>query len=63
MKTLQLYLISTILIFISNCGSAQNNNSEKPAEAMLLDFYSKHFHIWRNNLISNTYPVSMLYEK
>jgi hypothetical protein len=63
MKTLQIYLISTILIFISSCSNAQNNNSEKLAETMLLDFYSKHFYIWRNTPISNTSPVTVLYEK
>jgi hypothetical protein len=63
MKTLQLYLISTILIFFSSCSTAQNNNSERLAETMLLEFYSKHFYIWRNTPISNTSPVTVLYEK
>jgi hypothetical protein len=63
MKTIQILLIVSLMMIISSCGIAQNNNSEKPAEAMLLDFYSKHFYIWENTPVSNTCPVTVLYEK
>jgi hypothetical protein len=46
MKTLKLYIISAILISISSCSTAQNNTSEKQAENVLLEFYTKHFQVW-----------------
>jgi hypothetical protein len=59
MKTPLLHLISTMLV--CSCGTAQNNNSEKLAETMWLEFYSKHFSIWKNTPISDTSPVTVLY--
>jgi hypothetical protein len=53
MKILQSYIISTILIFINCCGTAQNNASEKQAENMLLEFYTKHFQVWENSSLSS----------
>lgn len=47
MKILKLNIISVILIFISSCCAAQNNSSEKQAEKMLLEFYTKHFQVWK----------------
>jgi len=46
MKTLQFYIISTVLIFFNSCGIAQNNTFEKQAENMLLEYYTKHFQVW-----------------
>lgn len=63
MKLLKLYIISTVLIFISSCGAAQNNTSEKQVENMLMDFYSKYVYIWENTPINDAVPVNVLYGK
>lgn len=62
MKLLKLYIISTILIFLSSCG-AQNNSKEKQVENMLLEFYSMHFYIWENTPISAESPLTVLQGK
>jgi hypothetical protein len=48
MRTLWSFIIVAMVAFTSSCGQAQNNmSSNTQAENMLLEFYTKHFEVWR----------------
>jgi hypothetical protein len=57
-----IWLLAMILCAFS-CLQAQNENSEKEAERMLLEYYTKHLKLWETTQISDSVPSSVLFEK
>ena len=48
MRTLWSFIIVAMVAFTSSCGQEQNKmSSNTQAENMLLEFYTKHFEVWR----------------
>jgi hypothetical protein len=48
-----------VFTLTSSCGQTQNNSMEKEAEKILLEFYTKHFQVWRIPSL----PSDVRYEK
>jgi hypothetical protein len=59
MKIQYVNMISVVIVFIISCGTEMNNSSEKQAENMLLEYYTKHFQIWEIPSL----PSNVRYEK
>lgn len=47
MKIFKLYIVLLILTSIISCGKGQGFDNENQIESMLLDFYTKHFQLWK----------------
>ena len=63
MKPLLSFMICAMLTITCSWGQAHNSASEKQVEKTLLEFYTKHFYIWKNTTVSKSVPANVRREK